>query len=142
MAHHSATARPLLGLALLVLAATALTGCGAMGSALGTSHTSLVYDSAADAHKGITTLPSISWIPEDATSVRVKYSSEGPGALMMVRSQTPADALKCTPAEAQPLPDLSESWWPTELPEKVHLCGSWAVFGINELLYASTTEKG
>ncbi|MFT2754125.1 hypothetical protein [Clavibacter sp. Sh2088] len=124
------TAAPLA--ALLVLA---LGGCGAASTVGGmtTPADARIYATAADADGRIP-----SWIPADATDIRIKTSLRGEGAILGYRSATPADRLGCTAAPADPAaPAVQDTWWPDPSPAATMTCGDgWLAAADGDAVHA------
>jgi hypothetical protein len=117
---HRPTAR-LTAVPVAVLLVLALGGCGAASTVGGMTDPAAarVYATAADAEGRIP-----SWIPADATDVRIKTSLRGEGAILAFRSATPADQLGCAAAPADAAaPGVQDTWWPDPSPAATMTCG-------------------
>ncbi|MDA3803966.1 MULTISPECIES: hypothetical protein [Clavibacter] len=129
------SARSLVAVPITVVLALSLGGCGAARTVGGMTSPAdaRVYAAAADAEGR---LPS--WIPADATDVRIKTSLRGEGAILAFRSATPADALGCTaaPADAPP-PAVQDTWWPDPSPTAAMTCGDgWLTAAAGDAVHA------
>jgi hypothetical protein len=120
---------------LAVLLVLALGGCGAASTIGGmtTPTDARVYATAADAEGRIP-----SWIPADATDVRIKTSLRGEGAILEYRSATPADQLGCDAAPADPAPPaVQDTWWPDPSPAATMSCGDgWLAAPDGDVVHA------
>ncbi|RIJ53186.1 hypothetical protein DZG00_01900 [Clavibacter lycopersici] len=120
---------------LAVLLVLALGGCGAASTVGGmtTPADARIYATAADADGRIPT-----WIPADATDVRIKTSLRGEGAILEFRSATPADRMGCEAAPADaPAPSVQDTWWPDPSPAAAMTCGDgWLAAADGDAVHA------
>lgn len=135
--------RPAHGLAAIAALAllAPLSGCAAGPSLLGGGAHASVYTSIEDYRTAASTVfTGPAWVPDTATTIRVK-TREDVGALL---SYSPAEALpaECTGETAPEVPDLLETWWPTELPTAVADCDDgWHAFHSGTTVYAYTAAN-
>ncbi|RLP77336.1 hypothetical protein D9V32_02470 [Mycetocola tolaasinivorans] len=106
---------------------TGLTGCGAIGG-LVSSPTSAIYPTYKDFAAEAAKLADTSWIPDDATDIRIKYHQSRPGTLLTFHTEKGLAEGACTTGPRPTPPDLNDTWWPTEVPKDVFLCKDWSVF--------------
>ena len=113
----------LVGLGLV--ASVGLTGCAALHDAA-TSRHDLQFDSYTAAHDDWSSLPS--WIPTDATAIRLRETTNAPIAVVKLTSST--DPVGCEPADRKYVPGIGGGWLPTDYPHSVLRCGDWEVMPI------------
>jgi hypothetical protein len=117
----------------------ALSGCSVVAAF--TPHVEpAIYDTAKDfqaAHNP--TVPVPSFLPDDATVIRVDYDTQTGEAIMTYASAKQLVPNVCTKVTTAPKPTIQDSWWPTTgIPAKVSLCpGNWSVFSVGGQLYAA-----
>jgi hypothetical protein len=134
------SARSLAAAPLTVLLVLALAGCGAASTVGGMTSPAdaRVYAKAADADGRIPT-----WIPADATDVRIKTSLRGEGAILGFRSATPADRLGCEAAPADaPAPSVQDTWWPDPSPVAAMTCGDGWLAAVDGATVHAWLPKG
>ncbi len=132
---HRPSAQSLAPAPLTILVVLTLTGCGAASTVGGmtTPADARVYATAADADGRIPT-----WIPADATDIRIKTSLRGEGAILEFRSATRADRLGCAAAPADaPAPTVQDTWWPDPSPTAAMTCGDgWLAAADGDAVHA------
>jgi hypothetical protein len=117
----------------------ALSGCSVVSAF--TPHVEpAIYDTAKDFNAADTSsIGSPSFIPDDATVIRVDHDTHTGEAIMTYTSATllKKDVCKETNAPA-PKPTIQDSWWPISgIPATSASCpGGWSAFGIGQQLYA------
>lgn len=129
--------RHALGLGVALAAAAGLTGCGNIPGITDNTHTS-VYDNLAAMQEAKLPVPDLSWMPEDATSIRVKYDGSE-GALLMYHTSMGPEA-GCAETTPDRHPRINDTWWPLALPETVKSCGDWVTYTGQGVVYADTTS--
>lgn len=79
------------------------------------------------------------WLPADATIIRVDYRDDGSAAIITYTSKTHFAAGKCTAKAAVPKPPIQDSWWPvTGIPADGVDCGKgWSAFAIGDQVFAA-----
>lgn len=120
------TATLTLGLAGIVAATTALSGCAALEGVF-TKQQSAEYATAADAGEaGI----DAEWIPADATDIRVTRSTaaDAPDAVVLLASAADLAPGVCAEVERQSAPSYSIDGAPdVYAADTVFACGAWSV---------------
>lgn len=117
----------------------ALSGCSVVAAF--TPHVEpAIYDTVKDyktASNATVAVPS--FLPDDATVIRVDYDTQSGEAIMTYTSAKQLAPNVCTKVTTAPRPTIQDSWWPTTgIPEKVSLCpGDWSVFAVGSQLYAA-----
>ncbi|WP_434318330.1 hypothetical protein [Leifsonia sp. P73] len=118
----------------------ALTGCSVVSAF--TPHVDpSIYDTAKDFNAADTTrIGSPSFVPADATVIRVDYDTQSREAIMTFTSPTllAKDVCKLTNV-APPKPTIQDSWWPISgIPANAsYSCpGGWSAFTIATQVYA------
>lgn len=80
------------------------------------------------------------FIPLDATRLRMRIVTDGPGEVLRFTTQTRIDALDpalCTPGRLGGTPLLDASWWPAKIPANGTVCApGWQVFEYQGAIYA------
>ncbi len=80
------------------------------------------------------------FIPVDATQLRMRVITDGPGRLLRFTTETAIDAFDsalCTQGNLAGAPTLDASWWPVEVPEAGTVCTpGWQVFEHEGTTYA------
>ncbi|WP_295119198.1 hypothetical protein [uncultured Leifsonia sp.] len=117
----------------------ALSGCSVVAAF--TPHVEpAIYDTVKD-YKAAShpTVAAPSFMPDDATVIRIDYDTQTGEAIMTYASAKQLAPKVCTKVTTAPKPTIQDSWWPTTgIPEKVSLCpGNWSVFAIGSQLYAA-----
>jgi hypothetical protein len=134
-ASHPRLPRRLAAAALVGSLLVVLPGCAAAGAVGGMTSPAdgRIYATAADADGRIP-----SWIPADATDIRLKASLRGQGAILEFRSATPADSLGCTTtAGDDTAPAVQDTWWPDPSPAATMSCGDdWHAAADGDLVRA------
>jgi hypothetical protein len=134
----------LVGLAVSASAiAVTLTGCSVVAAFV--PHVdSAIYDSVKEFKASSTAAyGSPTFIPEDATIIRVDYDTKGEGAILTYASKTHFAPGTCTKAAPIPKPTVQDSWWPVDgVPAQGVSCpGGWSAFLIGDQVYASTPKN-
>lgn len=121
---HDKTLRSLAALSVLVSAgALALTGCAGLPLDAITHRETVEYKNAKEAFADKDShLPKLSWLPADATDIRMTQRTDGPG--YMIRFTSPSgfpsmegEACVAVGPEVPALePAISDSGWPDKLP--------------------------
>ena len=117
----------------------ALSGCSVVAAF--TPHvTPAIYDTAKEFNAANTkSIGSPSFVPDDATVIRVDYDTHTGEAIMTYASPTllKKDVCKQTNSPA-PKPTIQDSWWPISgIPATASSCpGGWSAFAIGQQLYA------
>ncbi len=132
---------------LLVVSAAALvltlSGCSVLSAF--TPHVEAeIYDSAKEFTAAKTVaFGSPSFVPADATIIRVDYDTETKGAIMTYTSKTHYVKGTCTKETGIPKPDIKDSWWPVDgFPATAVSCpGGWSAFTIGDQVYAALGAK-
>jgi len=130
-----------LGLAIAAVPlVAALSGCSVVAAF--TPHVEpAIYDTAKEltAAKS-TTIGSTSFVPDDATVIRVDYDSQSREAIMTFTSPTLLRPNICTAStSAPPKPTIQDSWWPISgIPTNASFTcpGGWIAFTIGQQVYA------
>lgn len=131
----------LVGLAASAAAlAVTLTGCSVVAAFV--PHVdSAIYDSAKEFTPTSTAaFGSPTFVPDDATIIRVDYDTKGGGAILTYSSKTHFVAGTCEKAAPVPKPTVQDSWWPVDgIPAQGVSCpGGWTAFLIGDQVYAAT----
>lgn len=124
-------------------AALALSGCSVV-EAFAPHVDAQIYDSAKEfAAAKTSTFGSPSFVPEDATIIRVDYDTQTGAAILTYTSPTLLAKDVCSGETATPKPAIQDSWWPVDgLPEKATTCpGGWAAFAIGQQVYAALPAR-
>lgn len=117
----------------------ALTGCSVVSAF--TPHVDpSIYDTAKDFDAANTKkIGSPSFVPADATVIRVDYDTQSGEAIMTYTSPTLLKKDVCKQANtAAPKPTIQDSWWPISgIPATSSSCpGGWSAFAIGQQLFA------
>lgn len=133
------TRRPGLVLAAVPLVA-ALSGCSVV-TAFAPHVEPAIYDTAKTFDAANTTnIGSPSFVPDDATVIRVDHDTQTGEAIMTYTSPTLLKQDTCTVTKtAAPKPTIQDSWWPISgIPtDASYSCpGGWSAFHIGESVYA------
>lgn len=122
---------------LAVVAAAVLTGCTAVPG-IGSHQREQVFAHWADAPHGDDELlapPAI--VPEDATDLRVRMITSGPGDIVRWTSPSPLADEACEPGQLVGAPMLESTWWPAQIPREGFVCDAgWQVFQQDGFTYA------
>lgn len=80
-----------------------------------------------------------SFIPADASIIRVDYDTQGKGAILTYTSKTHFVKGTCEKAAPMPVTGIQDSWWPVVgLPKQGVSCpGGWTAFAIGDQIYAA-----
>ncbi len=116
----------------------ALSGCSVMATF--TPHVEpAIYDTAKDlqASKN-TSIGSTTFVPDDATVIRIDYDTQTNEAIMTYTSPTLLRPDVCTGAAKTTTPSIQDSWWPVSgIPAEGSTCpGNWVAFAIGQQVYA------
>lgn len=99
-----------------------------------------IYDTAKE-YKAADTAAfgSPTFVPDDATLIRVDYDTRSKDAIMTYTSKTHFAAGTCTKPAVLPKPEIQDSWWPLNgVPATGVSCpGGWAAFAIGDQVYAA-----
>lgn len=124
-------------------AALALSGCSVVAAF--TPHVEAqIYDSAKEFKAANTAVfGSPTFVPDDATIIRVDYDTESGAAILTYASPTLLAKDVCTGQTTAPKPDIQDSWWPVDgVPETASKCpGGWSAFAIGQQIYAALPAK-
>jgi hypothetical protein len=121
------------------LLVSALSGCAAVQS-FSPSVSSDIFASKKDFTTAATkAFGSPSWLPDDATTIRVDYEGDGGAAILTYTSKKHFAPGKCTAAAAVPKPPIQDSWWPVDtVPKAAVSCGGgWHAFTLGDQVYAA-----
>lgn len=102
----------------------ALTGCASIKDAL-QSESSVEFDTTADVAAQWD--KTATWLPEDATDIRIRQSVKGDPAVLLSTSATELDPSLCAETERKSAATFSEEWSPDSYVDTVFACGDWAV---------------
>jgi hypothetical protein len=119
--------------------ALALSGCSVV-SAFEPHVDSAIWDTAKDMKASDTAVfGSPSFIPDDATIIRVDYDTQAGTAILTYTSKTHLVPNVCTKEVPAPKPAIQDSWWPVDgLPAKAAGCpGGWSAFAIGDQVWAA-----
>jgi hypothetical protein len=123
--------------------ALALSGCSVL-TAFEPHVDSAIYDTAKEFSAAKTSVfGSPSFVPEDATIIRVDYDTHDGTAILTYSSKTHFVANTCTAEAAIPKPSIQDSWWPVDgIPAKGVSCpGGWSAFVIGDQVWAALGAK-
>ena len=116
-----------------------LTGCSVL-TAFAPHVDSAIFDTAKELTPSATSaFGSPTFIPADATIIRVDYDTQNPAAILTYTSKTHFATGTCTKPAAVPKPAVQDSWWPTAaIPAQGVSCpGGWSAFVIGNQVYAA-----
>ena len=119
--------------------ALALSGCSVL-TAFEPHVSAEIFDTAKDMKASNTAVfGSPSFVPDDATIIRVDYDTQDGSAIMTYTSKAHLAPNTCTKATTPPKPTIQDSWWPVDgIPPKVGDCGKgWTVFAIGDQVWAA-----
>jgi hypothetical protein len=119
-------------LPVVAIAAVALTGCSAVTDLLYKESESTFFD-AAELRSDWGKADSVAWLPDDATDISIRESTEGDPAVMRFSSvDGPAD---CVETDRLSIPVFVDEWTPDDDDivkiDTVWACGDWAVAAID-----------
>lgn len=116
--------RTVAALALTLIAATTLTGCGSVTNLVNKEKTGEYADVAAlEDWDG--TAP---WIPSDATDIRTHESTDGKVSVVLLDSATELDPALCAEIDRESAPAFSIDGAPNVYKtDRVFACGDWTV---------------
>jgi hypothetical protein len=126
---HSPLRRSALALAAGVTAAALLTGCSVVEE-FGSHQKEQVFATWADAAQGDNApFAAPLFVPEDATEVRMRGITNGPGKLLRWAGSSPVAAKSCEPGALTGAPLLESTWWPAQIPREGMVCSAgWQLF--------------
>jgi hypothetical protein len=139
---RSARRRSVLGLAAVGLVATSLvSGCSVIEE-FGSHQKEQVFATWADAPQGEDApFAPPSFVPEDATEVRMRVITNGPGELLRWAGATPVTAEQCNEGPLAGAPLLESTWWPAQLPNDGIVCAAgWQLFQKDGYTYGWVSE--
>jgi hypothetical protein len=77
------------------------------------------------------------FVPTDATDVKMRMITNGPGEILRFTTASALDAEACAPGELDGAALLESTWWPATVPTEGLVCDSdWQVFQIDGHTYA------
>lgn len=133
------SARIVLAAAASALLVATLSGCAAIQS-LSPNVASNIFASKADFTAAATSaFGSPSWLPDDATTIRVDYNTDGSAAILTYASKKHFAPGTCTASAPVPKPPIQDSWWPVDtVPATAVSCtGGWRAFALGDQVYAA-----
>ncbi|WP_374009748.1 hypothetical protein [Leifsonia sp. LS-T14] len=119
--------------------AVALSGCSVL-TAFEPHVSAEIFDSAKEMKATNTAVfGSPSFVPDDATIIRVDYDTQNGSAILTYTSKTHLAPGTCTKETTAPKPAIQDSWWPVDgIPAKAGDCGDgWSVFAIGDQVWAA-----
>ena len=137
--------RLLIGISISVATATLLSGC-ALANVVSPPFAAAIYATPADAAGAAPAVAIPSWVPADATNIRIKTDeTKNATIIMFTPTATPPTFTTCDPAtdpqvdQSSTAAALDETWWPQTIdPASVTCSGPWHLFGQNGLYYGWT----
>ena len=121
------------------LIVTALAGCTALQTFAPTVTSDIFTDTKDMAKNAPAGFTAPTWVPADATVIRVDFSTAGDGAMIMYTSKTHFADGTCTAKTAIPKPTIQDTWWPDKVPADAQSCpGGWAAFAVGDQVYGWT----
>jgi hypothetical protein len=142
--------RLLVALPLIAASVSLLSGCG-VANVITPPYASAIYATAADGAGADASVAIPSWVPADATFIRVKTDqTHNASILMFTPTATPPTFTGCDAASDPELDqtkntgaltaELGETWWPQQLNEGVGIVcsGAWHIFGQDGKYYGWT----
>ncbi|MEV8212663.1 hypothetical protein [Leifsonia sp. NPDC077715] len=126
-------------IATTITLALALSGCSVI-TAFEPHVSAEIYDTAKDMKAADTAVfGSPTFVPDDATIIRVDYDTQDGSAIMTYASKTHVAPGTCAKEVPVPKPTIQDSWWPVDgLPAKAGDCGGgWSAFAIGDQVYAA-----
>ncbi|MFF1878282.1 hypothetical protein [Leifsonia sp. NPDC058230] len=130
-------------LAGLAVAATAaavtLTGCSVITAFVPHVDSAIYADMKEFTPSATSAFGSPTFLPDDATIIRVDYDTQGRGAIMTYASPTHFKAGTCDKPAKIATPDIKDSWWPLEgtATDGFSCPGGWTAVAIGAQVYAS-----
>ena len=122
-----------------VLLVASLGGCAAFQS-LSSNVASDIFASKADFTPSATSaFGSPTWLPDDATTIRVDYDRNAGTAILTYTSAKHFAPGTCTASSPVPKPPIQDSWWPVDtVPATAVSCtGGWKAFVLGNQVYAA-----
>ena len=80
----------------------------------------------------------VSWLPEDATRIRLHHSLEGSEAVLGAISATALDPAVCAETARQSGPAYTREWSPWAYLDRAWACGEWTVIATDDGWYGWT----
>jgi len=118
--------------------AVTLTGCSVISAFTPHVDSAIYADAKEFAASTTSAFGSPTFIPDDATTIRVDYDTQGTGAILTYTSATHFKAGMCTAAAKVKKPDIQDSWWPVTPPADGVSCpGGWTAFNVGDQIYAT-----
>ncbi|MFK3669682.1 hypothetical protein ACI2IX_05865 [Leifsonia aquatica] len=124
-------------------AALALSGCSVV-EAFSPHVDAQIFDTAKEFKAAKTsTFGSPTFVPDDATIIRVDYDTQTGAAILTYASPTLLAKDVCTGQTTAPKPAIQDSWWPVDaVPATASKCpGGWSAFAIGQQVYAALPAK-
>ena len=108
----------------------ALSGC-TLANAITPPVEAQLYPTAADGRASNASIPIPSWVPDDATMIRIKENSETGATIMQFTTGAAVLGGACEPGATDAAPALQDTWWPQTLPpvENINCQDGWKIFG-------------
>jgi hypothetical protein len=125
------------GLVLGCVALLGLSGC-ALVNEISSNQKEQVFATVADVqtHADEDFVPP-PFVPADATDVKMRMITDGPGKILRFTSASPIAAEDCAPGALVGSALLESTWWPAEVPAEGFVCDSgWQVFQKDGNIYA------
>ncbi|GAA0438295.1 hypothetical protein [Leifsonia naganoensis] len=125
-------------------AALVLSGCSVV-EAFSPHVDAQIFDTAKEFKAAkVSTFGSPTFVPDDATIIRVDYDTQTGAAILTYTSPTILAKDVCSGGGPTPKPGIQDSWWPVDgIPEKSTTCpGGWSVFSLGQQVWASLPAKG
>jgi len=126
-------------IATTITLALALSGCSVI-TAFEPHVSSEIYDTAKDMKAANTkAFGSPTFVPDDATIIRVDYDTQDGSAIMTYTSKMHVAPGTCAKEVPVPKPTIQDSWWPVDgLPADASGCpGGWSAFAIGQQVWAA-----
>ncbi|WP_313546727.1 hypothetical protein [Leifsonia aquatica] len=124
-------------------AALALSGCSVV-EAFSPHVDAQIFDNAKEFKAAkVSTFGSPTFVPDDATIIRVDYDTQTGAAILTYTSPSMVPQGACSGEGPTPRPDIQDSWWPVDgIPEKSATCpGGWFAFNIGQQVWAALPSK-
>ncbi|MDO9397540.1 MAG: hypothetical protein Q7T71_13415 [Herbiconiux sp.] len=89
-----------------------------------------LYTTAADGKASSASIPLPSWVPDDATMIRIKKNTETGGTIMQFTAAGQAIGTACDPSIAGNQPPMQDTWWHQVLPaaDQITCQDGWHIF--------------